>query len=182
MVSILMGCVSMDMPGNISERVSGFDKTKEIVMEPAWLISDSSPVKLGLYKTSKMDTDKAVLTVVVKGAYNFSDKESLLINIDGNILTLEPIDLVTNLQLDSGVYNSVASIPPANWSSKRYEITKDLIKRLIEGKEVWFKVNLSKDYAEGRFSQDNPMSARPAFKDFYKKVWESNSGDTHPKE
>lgn len=169
----LAGCATL--PGSISERVSGFDKTKEIRMEPAWVGNSfkDDPIGLGLYKTSKMDSDKAILVAGVKGAYNFSPKESLQFNIDGNIVTLESIDTMTNIELREGVYNSVAYIRASNWSSKRYEVTKDLIKKLIDGKEVWVKVNLSQEYFESKFSVDVPMGARPAFRKFYNKAWGS---------
>ncbi len=166
----LVGCVTM--PGTISERVSGFDKTTEITMEPACVkINFTSCFELGLYKTSKMDADKAILTVVVSGANNFSPKDSLQFNIDGSITTFESIDAMTNIETDQGVYNSVVYIPASNSSSKRYEITKDFIKRLIEAKKVWVKIVLSREYVEGEFSLEDPMSARPSFRKFYNKVW-----------
>ena len=167
---LFAGCATM--PGSISERTSGFDNTKEIVMEPAWLQNGfNTNIKIGLYKTSKMDKEKVILTAVVIGAFNFSDKGSLMFNIDGDKITLESIDSTTNIQFIPGEYNSVASISGYNESSKRYEITKDLIKRMIEGKEVWVKINLSQQYVEGKFSVDDPMSARPAFRNFYNKAW-----------
>ncbi len=171
---LLAGCAALgieNLPGTISERVSGFDNTKEITMEPAWITG--GPIKLNLYKTSKMAENEAILVVTVKGAYNFSNKSSLQINIDGNIVTLESIDVLTDVSTDPGVYNSVVSISAENWSSKRYEVTKDLVKKLIDAKEAWVKVNLFKDYVEGNFSTDKPMMARPAFREFYKKAWEA---------
>lgn len=171
----LAGCATL--PGSISERVSGFDKTKEIKMEPAWVatsFSDGS-IKLGLYKTSKMDADKAILVVVVKGAVNFPPRESLQFNIDGNIVTFESIDTMTNIETEEGMYNSVAYIPALNWSSKRYEVTKDLIEKLINSKEVWVKVSLSREYLESKFSVDVPMGARTSFRKFYNKAWGANA-------
>ena len=52
----MSGCMILpNGPGSISERISGFDKTAEITMQPAWLLGGSEVIKLGLYKTSKMD-------------------------------------------------------------------------------------------------------------------------------
>lgn len=160
----LAGCVTL--PGTITERVSDFDKTKEIVMEPAWVLGKGWDIKLGLYKTSKMDWDKAILVVVVEGAYNFAQKESVQFNIDGEKKSLESIDFLTNIET---IYD-----PPQNESSKRYSVKKDFIKRLLDAKEVWVRVNLSKNYVEGKFSADFLQSARPAFRKFYKKAWETN--------
>lgn len=165
MVCLISGCATL--PGSINECVSGFDKTAEIKMEPAWVGNSFSdnPIKLGLYKTSKMDADKAILTVIVQGAYNFALKESLKFNIDGNIVSFDSVDAITNVEPDIGQYFS------CNWSSKRYEVTKDLIKQLIGAKEVWVKVNLIREYFEAKFSVDGPMVARPSFRKFYNKVW-----------
>lgn len=175
---MLAGCASMGMPGSISERVSGFDNTKEIVMEPAGVFrsfTEAYLIKLGLYKTSKMNENDAVLVVLVKGAHSFADKESLQFNIDGEMVSLESIDLLTDIETKEGSeYFSVY-----NESSKRYTISKDLIQMLINAKSVWVKVNLSKDYLEGEFSKDSIASARPAFRKFYTKVWgnQSNRGE-----
>jgi hypothetical protein len=170
----LVGCATL--PGSISERVSGFDKTKEIVMEPAWAGNSLSDglIKLGLYKTSRMDPDKVILTAVVLGAHNFSAEESLQFNINGEFVSFESIDPMTNIELEPGVYNSVYSSPATNLSSKRYEVTKDFIKELIEAKDVWVRINLSQDYVEAKFSVSVPMGARTSFRKFYSKVWGAN--------
>ena len=94
----VIGCASM--PGSISESVSGFDKTTEITMEPAGVFrsySESYIIKLGLYKTSKMDENNAVLEVFVEGAYNFADKDSVQFNIDGEVISLTSSDSLTNI-------------------------------------------------------------------------------------
>lgn len=175
------GCAAL--PGSIRESVSGFDKTNEIVLEPAWLYKGTpglkTNIKIGIYKTSKMYSDKAILVVVVMGINNLSNKETLQFNIDGEILSFEPIDSLTNIETEPGVYDSVVSVQASDWSSRRYEVTKDFVKKLIEGKDVWVKVNLlSREYIEGKFSQDGIMLARPAFRKFYRKVW----GDEDSKE
>ncbi len=167
---ILTGCAALGMPGTITERVSGFDNSKEIVMEPAWLL-EGGKMKLSLFKTDRMDKDKAILTVLVQGAYNFASKEDVQIKIDGEIINLSSIDKSTNIEMEEGYYGNGLYISPENWSSKRYEVSEQLIKKLINAKEVWFRVNLSRDYVEGKFSQDLPTTARPAFKRFYEKVW-----------
>lgn len=166
---LLFGCAAMPgMPGHIIESKSNFDNTKQITMEPAWLYD--SQIKLGLTKTSNMPDSIIVLDAVVKGTYNFSQGKSLHFNIDGRIKSFESIDLLTDINTSSGLYNSVAYIPPANWSSKRYLITKKFLKQLIHGKKVWVKINLSKVFVEGEFSSDAPTTARPAFRSFLYKI------------
>ncbi len=163
---LLGGCASL--PGSISESVSGFDKATEITMEPAWVQNGmNADIKLGLYKTSRMGTEDVILTAIVYGAHNFTSKESLEFNVDGEKIKLESIDEITKIDLVT--YENTA----ANWSSKRYEVKKDFINKLINGKEVWVKINLSQSYVEGKFSQDNPTAARPAFKKFYERICDS---------
>ncbi|MBU0633611.1 MAG: hypothetical protein KKB82_03760 [Candidatus Omnitrophica bacterium] len=168
-ILVLAGCATL--PGSITENVTGFDKTKEIVMKEAW-VGNVANIALGLYWTSKMDRDKVILVAMVQGAYIFADKDSLQFNIDDNIFTFNSIDTMTNIETREGVYNSVAYIPSENCSTKRYEMTKDFIKKLLDGKDVWVKVNLSQDYVESKFSVDVPMGARNGFRKFYNKVWE----------
>ena len=167
---VLAGCVTL--PGAITERVSGFDKTKEIIMKPAQVndgfLNLNTVILLGLYRTSKMAEDEATLEAIVLGAYNFSNKESLQFNIDGEKVYLESMDLLTNIEtVTGGTYAQ-------NESSKRYLVKKDFIKRLIDGKGVWVRVNLARDYVEGKFSVDGMAAVRPAFRNFYKKVWGAN--------
>lgn len=167
--SILMfDCAMPGMPGYVSETTSNFDNSRQITIEPAWLYN--SPIKLSLTKTSKMPDSTIVLDAVVQGAYNFSQGPSLNFNIDGEIFSFESIDAMTDINTTSGVYNSVAYISPSNWSSKRYIITKSFLNKLINGKRVWVKIDLSKVFVEGEFSSDAPTTARPAFQDFLSRI------------
>ena len=170
-ISLLFGCASMPgVPGHISESISKFDNVKQLSMEPAWLYN--SPIKLSLFKTTKMADSIVVIYATVKGAYNFSSNKSLQFNIDGKIYDFSSIDNLTDIITDSGIYNNVAYIPPSNWSSKRYIITKEFIKHLIDANKVWVKINLSQKFVEGKFSSDAPTTARPAFREFYRKILE----------
>ena len=137
-------------------------------MEPAWLYN--SPIKLALFKNTNMPDSAVVLVAVVKGAHNFARGKNLHFNIDGEIVSFSSIDDFTDIETKSGFISSSAYIPPSNWSSKRYIITKDFIKLLNISNEVWVKINLSKEFVEGRFSSDAPTTVRPAFREFYKKI------------
>ena len=166
---VFISCATMPgMPGFISESSSDFDGTKQLSMEPAWL--PYSPIKLALFKNTKMDKNEVVLSVIVKEAHIFGRDESLHINIDGDIVSFMSIDPLTDRKVSSGHYGNGFYIPPFNWSSKDYLITKNLIKRLIEADRAVVKVDLRKSYAEGIFSHDAPTLARPAFREFYKKM------------
>ena len=167
-VLILDGCATPGMPGYISDSVSNFDGSMQINMEPAWLYN--SPIKLALFKNSKMPDSTIVLIAVVKGAHSFSGGQSLHFNIDGKLESFSAIDNLTDIETESGFYGSGIYIPASNWSSKRYLITKDFLNRLIKAGDVWVKIELRKEFVEGRFSSDAPTTARPSFKDFYNKI------------
>ena len=165
----LLGCASMPgMPGNIIETTSKFDGSKGISMEPAWLYN--SLIKLALFKNTKMDKDLVILTALVKGAHNFAKGNSLHFNVDGEILSFKPIDEFTDIKTDPGFVGSGLYVPPSNWSSKRYSITKSFIKRIIDAERVVVKIDLRKTYAEGVFSKDSVATARPAFRKFYDRL------------
>ena len=166
----MSGLAGVEWPGNIKENVSKFDNSTELTMEPAWVRDESKGImdttnafKLGLFKSSKMQSDDVIMTVIIDGAHAFSQNTSLQINIDGEITSLVSIDTLTEFE-HIGYINIE--------SSKRYLVKKDLIKKMIDGKSVWIKISLLKTYLEGNFSTDNMTSARPAFKKFYFKVWE----------
>ena len=168
-VVILYGCFATPgMPGYISESVSNFDGSRQINMEPAWLYN--SPIKLALFKNTKMPDTTIVLIAMVKGAHNFVGGQSLHFNIDDNIESLSAIDDFTDIETESGFYGSGIYIPASNWSSKRYLVTKDFVNHLISGSDVWIKIELTKEFVEGRFSSDALTTARPAFREFYEKI------------
>jgi len=155
-------------PGWVSESVSDFDGTRMIQMEPAWLYS--SPMKLGLFHSSKMPDSSVILTAIVKGISNFSKGKSLHFNIDGEFISMESFDEITDIEIDPGIYDKYTHVSSTSWSSKDYLISKKFIKQLIEGKKVLVKIDLDKEFVEGEFSSDAPTTARPGFREFYEKI------------
>lgn len=144
--------------GKTTEKVSKFDNTKEIYMEHASIYSDSG-ITFSLFKNSKMPKDSVVLEARVMGLHTFADGESLLFNIDGDIIGLESIDAVPDWEVNYGEYIGNIYVPGYDFSSKRYVITKGLIKKLIDGRSVWVKIRLSKTYVEGEFSRNEAKDA-----------------------
>ena len=166
---ILASCISSStIPGNINESISNYDGTKEVSIEPAWLYDSS--IKLGLVKNTKMEKNDIVLTAVVKGTHLISSGESLHIRIDKKFFNFSSIDSMTDIKTTKGAYGSGIYIPPSNWSSKRYIITKAFLKKLINANDAWVKIELSKTYVEGRFSSNALTTAKPAFIKFYNKI------------
>lgn len=168
-IGLFYGCATIPGgPGDVSESVSHFDNTKQLSMEPAWLYD--SKIKLSLFKTTKMDDNLVVMYVFVEGSRIFSRGKSLKFNVDGKIYAFKSIDDLTDINTSPGIYNNIVYIPPYNWSSKRYIVTKDFIKRLIDARRVWVRVELSKEFVEGEFSSDAFTTARPAFRKFYRSM------------
>lgn len=164
---LLTGCVGT--PGHVSKTKSTFDNSTEIRVEPAWVIDGmNGGFKLGLHYNSAMPASNVVMTAVVKGAESIADGESLKFNINGVITSLTSIDQTTDIQYNPGLYNSVAAIPGSSWSSKRYRADIAFIRRLVESETVTARLELSRGYAEGKFSTDAPTTARPAFRRFLK--------------
>lgn len=164
----LYGCATPGMPGYISNSVSGFDHTRSISMEPAWV--PNSMIKLGLFWSSKINDNKLILIATIKGAHSIPSKNSLHFNIDGNITSLSSIDTLTDIDTTRGIIHGYTYTPGANWSSKRYLVEKEFINKLVNASHVVVKLDLQKTYAEGVFSSDGPTTARPAFKEFIAKL------------
>ena len=165
---LISACVTgmPGMPGAISESKSQFDGTKQVSME--WLYS--TYIKLALFKNSKMNKDDIIMTAVVKGAHNFAKDASLHCNVDGEIISFNSVDSLTDINTSSGFVGSGLYIPPSNWSSKDYVVGKEFINKIINANKVIVKIDLRKSYVEGVFSHDGPTTARPAFRKFLKKI------------
>ena len=81
------------------------------------------------------------------------------------MLSLFPGGCFQRASLYSAVY-----IPPKNVSSKRYLLQQDFIEKILNAKDVRVKLDLSRSYVEGIFSDDTMSSAKLAFSDFMKKL------------
>ena len=158
----------MSMPGAIHTNISEFDNTKEIILEPAWV---GSGIKLGLLKRTNMPQDELILIVMIDIIRTFAPGNSLHFNIDGEIVSFSSIDATTEFEMGKGIYNPIGLyFPSVNWSSKRYLINKQFLKKILNAQRVVIRIDLRKEYVEGIFSKDEPMSARPAFKNFYERM------------
>jgi hypothetical protein len=189
LIIFVLGCASMpSMPGNIQTSTSEFDGATEIYMYPTWVCKYGTlagcSFKFGLQKRSTMPEDQILLIVEVSETGALSEP-SLLFNIDGEIVKFVSIDKLTDFSTHEGIYipgtysYGISSpglhIPPTNWSSKRYLIDKAFMERILNAERVAVRINLGKSYVEGLFSQNKPTTARPAFRMFYKKVFEGSN-------
>ena len=117
-----------------------------------------------------MPDSAIVLIAVVKGAHNFGTGETLHFNVDGNKYHFKSIDQLTDIETSSGFVGSGIYVAPANWSSKRYIVSKQFIYTLLNANSVFVRIDLSKEFVEGEFSKDAPTMAKPAFEQFMQRV------------
>lgn len=144
-LAFVISCASM--PGDVSYSESKTDGVKELSVDPGWL--KGAYVKLGVYKTSKMDKDKATIVVLSNNTIGFDD--SLLINIDGEKTAFKSFDKISLMEKD---------IADKIWFKKRYDVNLSFLQKMLSGKDVWIKLTgQNGTYAEGEF-KDEPMSAR----------------------
>jgi hypothetical protein len=177
------GCVAI--PGGIRTATSDFDGAKEVSMEPAWVCKEgtfgSCAIKFGLHWRSTMPKDRVVLVAMASGINAFSSGPSLHFNIDGTFVAFTSMDELTDFQVMGGTYiRGVATpggyvpgwyIPPTNWSSQRYLVDKTFLEAILKAQRVAVRVDLRTGYVEGLFSKDDPTTARPGVRDFYKEVF-----------
>jgi hypothetical protein len=144
----LTGCISM--PGDLTTTESKVEGSTEVAVIPGWL--PNSLIKLGVYHDSKMKPDQAVLEVQTS-IDTIQSKEGLVINIDGEKTTLSSFDTLSDL--NQGFF------------TKRFLVKLDLMKKMVDGKSVWVRVNGNGQNAiEGEFSRDGTTTARPGFRKF----------------
>jgi hypothetical protein len=162
----LGGCSSMPgMLGYIEVTKSSFDGSTQISMEPALVYRSNdgysgSDLQMSLLWRSAMNDNDVVLIAQVTGAKNISRGNSLHFNIGGEINSFKSIDQLTSIDYDSG----------QNISSKRYVISKAFIRKILSSSSVKIKLDLTKSYVEGVFTDTTSSSAYGAFKEFILKA------------
>lgn len=146
--SFLTACASM--PGEVTTLESKVEGTTETSVNPGWL--PDSLIKLGAVKDSKMKANEALLIVDTK-VDTIQTKDGLVINIDGQKTTFSSIDRLSDFK--DGFFR------------KRFLVTTDYLKKMVDGKSVWVRINGNGQNAvEGEFSKDGMTTARPGFKKF----------------
>jgi len=165
LVLVFSGCASS--VGRIETHTSEFDGTTETILTPAWVCheetSKSCDLQFGLNRRSNMPPEDVELTVRTPGNYMFVAGESLKFNIDGETVSVASISNLTDYNFVDEYHNV--------WSSQRYLINKTLLSRLLNAKRVAVHVELKDGYREGIFSRDARNAARPAFREYYQKVF-----------
>jgi hypothetical protein len=124
---------------------------------------------MSLLWRSAMNDNDVVLIAQVTGAKSISRGNSLHFNIDGEIKSFKSIDQLTSIDYESGVY-STTYVSGQNISSKRYVISKAFIRKILNSSSVKIKLDLTKSYVEGVFTDTTSSSAYGAFKEFIAKA------------
>lgn len=177
--SFSIGCVSM--PGTVISYESESCMTKEITTEPAFVCKEGFGdclIKFGLFRRSTMPENQIILTVMVDGIHTFTEP-SLLFNIDGEIIKFVSINAVEDSATTEEAYisstyvpgTSATHLPIPRYSKRYYLIYRAFLKKILNAQRVEVRINLSKTYYEGIFSQNKTYTARPAFRDFYERVY-----------
>ncbi|WP_155760034.1 hypothetical protein [Vibrio natriegens] len=140
------------MPGYLTKDTSEFNGKTEIRLEPAYLNDASSLFRLGLRWNSALPKDKFLLVAEWAEAKNFEPSSSLGLNIDGDIIYLNPVD-----ESEYGVIDKVTrtfsttlaqSTFSYNRTLKQFWVSKNELSRMIEAKKVTVRVDLLHTYWE----------------------------------
>jgi len=170
-----------DSGAEVWESTSKFDGSTELNVGVAAL--QDQKLKIGAYRNSKMKKSDLVLIAEVIGAENIKTEGGLQVSIDGKIHSLNSIDKVTDIHIDS--LSSKVKSGYTNYSSKRFVINKDLLAKILNAKMAVFRVN----YLSGTYTEDvlatpknwiggEQYSAKSGLKEFMRRAFpESQSGE-----
>jgi len=158
----------MSLPWEIKETTSKFDGSTTISIGRGGM--ESGLIGMSLYRNTKMQAGEIILVVAIGGAELFGTEPSLLIKIDGDVVELSSFDEQTKIKTSSGMLANGVLIPASNLSSKRYEVNRDFIHRLVTSKEVLIKLNLRDSYIEDDFSVGGRTSAKANFIKFLNRI------------
>ena len=140
------------MPGDVSTTESAFDGERQVHVDPGWLSKgwEGSSLKLGGFWSEKTP-EVFALEVVYFGVAGI---ESVQVNVDGEIIELEPASALTDFDHPHGRVES----------GRRFVVPLEFVDRMMEAERVVFRVGLGGTRAEGIFSTNAPTTARPAFR------------------
>lgn len=159
----LSGCATLvpNMPGNVSVNESKFDGRKEITSNPGWCTTGmSGSLQIGLFKSSSMKPDEVYLVGQVIKIDNIEAKDSLAINIDGEITKFSSTDERTAIALGDQPH-----------SSRMYLTDMSFVRKFMAGKNVQARITLfNNKYVDGDCSLDQISHAKWGFKNFMEKL------------
>jgi hypothetical protein len=148
---LVSACGSIPSPGDVAFYESKVDNKKTLDMLPGWIYA--TEMKLSLLKTNDMPKESVILYVETK-LQTIAEKDSLIINIDGNKQTFSSRDKLSE-PIGDGYFR------------KSFVMKTDYVKKMVAGKSVWIRVlGNGSTYMEGEFSKEVPTTAVVGFKSF----------------
>lgn len=167
---ILSACAAM--PGGITERTSSFDGSSELSMKPAFIYRSTggfsgSDLEASLHWRSSMPRDQLILTMYINDINSIPSRKSLRFNVDGDVNEFSSIDTFTEFSSEYNSYTSWATVPPRSSSFKRYIVSEEFIREILNADTVFVRLDVgTQGYVEGVFSDNTMSSAKPAFTSF----------------
>jgi hypothetical protein len=154
--------------GYISETVSKVDGTRQISMKP-FPVGDS-PIRLSLLKNSSMPKDLILLIVQLEGAHDFNKESLVLFDLDSDIYRFRPYEGPTDRRPGPNDVNVLVYDATAHWSSERYGITTEFLRKLCAARTAVIRLDLGDEFYEGTLQYAPAVSDRSALKSFYERV------------
>lgn len=172
-VCVLSGCLAA---GDIREVRSEQDGVTVTEMNQIGVAQSkdgkSSRIQIGLVHSSLMKPSEMYLKAYVdrRGVEgnDILDKDSLTINVDGQLIVLSPIDIVrrSDKAVDSNV--SPDGLPR---SHRIYSITQQMLEQMIKGKKVSIQISLAKELLDEELPDAVEGSARLALQKYYEYLY-----------
>ena len=166
LILLLAACAA---PGHIKETVSPADHVRTVTMLPAYVYAEGKigegKLRLGLTWSSK-DPEQMLITAETWGEpVTIPERESLTVSIDGVTVGLSGDPAAPTQQRVESAQTGFIT-----WSSRTYRTDRAFIERMVNAGRVVVRLETDKGGADGFFSQDRALSARPAFRAFLKKT------------
>jgi len=165
-VFILVGCATIPLsPGYIYKTTSDFDGATQWSMEPV-IIPGGGGISLGLFHSTKMNPDKLILEVEIRGLQTI---ESCHWKVDGGLYHFSPINPRTEFGTEGE-----GTVYIHNVSIQTYWITKEFLEKILNAKEAIIRVDLENNtFLDGLFHKGGALTPKTAFKNYYMKVMEN---------
>jgi len=169
------GCAAA--PERLQESISPFDGAREISLEPSLVCQEKSTetcfIRLGLFKRSTMRPDSVILVVVVNGTKPIAGGKSLHFNVDGEVSAFESIDRKTRYGIGKGPHTSGTELcgPSGSCSARRYLVTRDFLKKLMQADKTAVRVDLAGGYLGGVLLKGSATPVLSDFRQFYERVF-----------
>lgn len=162
----LVSCASLmpsTTPGSVTSSTSDYDGTIQTSAAPSWA-GGIGNIKVGAFKTSKMDKDEALLVVQNDDIKNFAFQHpNFFVKIDGVETPMSPID--KNSECNISTSTNVAHC------QQNYRVKLSFLEKMVNAKSVKFKLLLRDNtYVTGNLDRSGWTTAKTVLVDFLKEI------------